>query len=188
MRKPVGFGEALRARRGILGFTLEQLAKRSGVSRAMLSDVERGRKSPTLRVATQIAAALGVMLSELLAGSVAASAEILRATERSGLIDPESGVSRTVLSRLLLGRGLEMIWYRFPPLAATGTFPAHGSGTTEHITVLTGSIEISLPTEIITLRAGDSATFNADCRHSLRNLSRRQSEVMLLIAHSGAAS
>jgi transcriptional regulator with XRE-family HTH domain len=59
-------GNNIRARRTEHGMTLDALAEKSHVSRAMLSDIERDAKSPTIRVITQIAAGLGCTISELL--------------------------------------------------------------------------------------------------------------------------
>ena len=59
-------GAQIRARRQQQGLTLDALAQRSGVSSAMLSEVERSVKNPTVKLAWQIARALGCSLTELL--------------------------------------------------------------------------------------------------------------------------
>src|SRR3954447_5780564 len=59
-------GSRVRALRESLGFSLRDLAERSGVSAPMLSQVERGETSPTLSVAGRIATGLDLSLSQLL--------------------------------------------------------------------------------------------------------------------------
>ncbi|MFD6456078.1 helix-turn-helix domain-containing protein, partial [Nocardia sp. NPDC060220] len=79
------FGRNVRRRREEAGLTLEQLSTQSSVSRAMLSKVERGEKSPTIGVASRIAHALDASLSDLVGGAAAAAsgvAVVLRKNDR----------------------------------------------------------------------------------------------------------
>ena len=108
----------IRERRLALGLTLEGLAERTGVSRAMLSDIERGRKNPTVKLLAAIAEGLGCTVSALLGEDGGAPAEaitVVRRDERRRLVDPRSGVERHVLAPALLQRGVEVIWYEIPP-------------------------------------------------------------------------
>jgi len=59
-------GGNIHARRLRRGLTLQDLADETGVSRAMISEIERGSKNPTVRIALQLAAGLGCTVSELL--------------------------------------------------------------------------------------------------------------------------
>lgn len=70
---PGGFGEALRARRAELGISQEQLALGSGIDRVYVSELERGRKSPTLRTICKLSFTLEVKPSALLAAAEQAS-------------------------------------------------------------------------------------------------------------------
>ncbi len=180
-----GLGAAVRRRRLALDLTLDGLATRSGVSRAMLSDVERGAKSPTIRVACQIAGGLGCSVSDLLGGPPAEHGEdavsVVRERDRQVLVDPVSGVERHVLSPSSRRRGIEVVWYVVPPGKETGEFPPHQLGTREHITVVRGRLEGRIGDGEVRLTVGDSAAFPADIPHGFRNRGTEPCEFLLVI-------
>jgi transcriptional regulator with XRE-family HTH domain len=89
--------ERVKARRRQLGLTLDQLASISGVSRAMLSRIERGEASPSAVLLCRVAGGLGVTLSALLAAPSAEDA-LARAAERAPWTDPATGYTRRAVS------------------------------------------------------------------------------------------
>src|SRR5262245_18160613 len=105
------FAGAVAQRRHAARLTLAELARRSGVSRAMLSEVERGRKSPTIRDACRIAEVLQCTVSELLREPAPTRLAIVRRRERRRLTDRSARVERYVLSDVMTARGLEVVWY-----------------------------------------------------------------------------
>ena len=142
----------LRSRRGL---TLRQLAGRSGVSVGMISEVERGSKSPTVRLAYQLAQALGVSLTELLeappapdpdygaeGGSVPAVA--VSPAPRAVLDDREAGVLREGHGHPLLHGRLEVAVYALAPGARSGALAPNRPGTLETVVVLDGELELVL--------------------------------------------
>lgn len=176
-------GDEIRSRRVGLGLTLDGLATRSGVSRAMLSEIERGAKNPTIRVVAQIAAGLGCTVSALL-GEPAPSAgevEVVRAAARRTLLDPGSGVARHALSPAMQRRGLEVLWYDLPPGADTGDFPPHRPGVVEQLTVVRGALDCRVGDRRLSLATGDSLWFRADVRHGFRNPADDPCAYVLLI-------
>src|SRR6478752_873908 len=74
-------GENLHRLRTQRGLSLEKLAQQSGVSRAMLGQIELGQSAPTINVLWKIARGLGVTFSALISGSNAAGPVVLRAAE-----------------------------------------------------------------------------------------------------------
>ena len=182
---PGELGAAVRHRRLALGLTLDGLAMRSGVSRAMLSDVERAAKSPTIRVACQIAEGLGCSVSDLLGGQHHQPADdaisILRARDRPVLVDPISGVERQMLSPNPRRVGVELVLYVVPPGAETGEFPPHRPGTSEHVTVMRGQVVGRIGARVIELATGDSAAFPADVPHGFRNPTDEPCEFLLVV-------
>ncbi len=182
-------GETIRRFRKQQGQTLEVLARGSGVSRAMLSDVERGQKSPTINILAQIAVGLGTTVSELLQEPSPEAAHIEPAARHPRIIDEKSGVVRTTLSSPLLPRGVELVWYDLPPglvmrrgpravwyapprMKASGPFPPNPRGTLEHVAVLKGRVRFSrhafetdasstdsAPAEPVDLKVGDSVSY-----------------------------
>ena len=90
-------GERVRALRRERGWTLEALAERSGVSRAMISKLERGEKNPTLVVAAKVAEGLGVSLSHLVGVEAKRNVVIVPRERRLTMRDPETGFERQLL-------------------------------------------------------------------------------------------
>ena len=91
---PGDLGPSIRRRRLALGLTLEALAGQSGVSTAMLSEIERGMKNPTVRLAYQIALALRCSLTDLVDNPPRHLVALGRAAERRTLVDPETAILR----------------------------------------------------------------------------------------------
>lgn len=167
------YGSNIRKRRTAGGLTLDALSRESGVSRAMLSDIERSAKSPTIRVLAQIAAGLGCTLSELLGETRAeqhGTVEVIKENEQQVLIDRRSGVERHLLSPSFLRRGIEVVMYVIPTSRGTGAFPPHMPGVLEHITVVTGHLHCTLGDTQVTLEKGDSLSFFADVAHTFENV------------------
>ena len=97
--------------------TIQELALASRVSRAMLSSVERGEKSPTLSVLTGIASGLNVPISRLMAEATPSSvASVVRRPQRFIFRDQETGIERHLLSPSHLTRGSRLLSMFFPPV------------------------------------------------------------------------
>ncbi len=174
----------IRRRRHAHSLSLEALAARAGVSRAMISDVERGAKNPTVKLLCNIAAALDCTVSDLLGEAVPtppARLTIVRAADRQRLIDPQSGIERHLLSPVFVARGLEVIWYTIPPHTDSDLFPPHPPGTAEHLTLVTGALVCRLGPHTITLAPGDSLAFQADMPHAFSNPGAEPCAYFLLI-------
>ena len=151
-------GSQIRARRKAQGLTLEALAERSGVSAAMLSEVERAVKNPTVKLAWQVARALGCSLTELL-DEPEPGTTLVRATERRTLVDPETGVQRHGVSTPLLAQALEVATYDLPAGATTGDMPANRAGVVEHVVVIEGELTLRIGEGLEVLSAGDHITY-----------------------------
>jgi transcriptional regulator with XRE-family HTH domain len=184
-------GEAIKSRRQGQGLTLDGLAGRSGVSRAMLSEIERGVKNPTIRVVCQIAAGLETTVSALIGEGSARDARlpvVVRRAERQTLVDPQSGVERQLLSPAYQARGVEVFWCSIPPGARTGPFPAHRAGVVGQIVVVQGTLACTLGEHNLTLSEGDAAFFHADVPHAFANLGKESCQYVLLIDSSQAGA
>ncbi|MBD2103378.1 helix-turn-helix transcriptional regulator [Leptolyngbya sp. FACHB-261] len=167
---------------------MEALAEQTGVSRAMLSDIERGLKNPTIKVVSQIAEGLGCTVSQLIGEQTTDPVVLVRKAERQRLVDPETEVERSLLAPSLVRRGLELVWYQVPPGRSTGVFPAHRPGVVEHITVLQGQLHCSLAGRTEVLEVGDSIFFPANIAHSFHNPGSEPCHYLLLIDSSQASS
>lgn len=173
-------GQAVRARRRAAGLSLEDLAERSGVSATMLSEVERGRKNPTVKLAWQVARALGCSLSDLIEDDAPAGPAILRAAERRSLVDPESGVERHGWSGEMRRRGLELASYRLPAGASSGEMAPNRGGVHEWVGVTRGELELVLAGVAHRLATGDSASYAPQVAVEYRNVGRGACEFLLV--------
>jgi transcriptional regulator with XRE-family HTH domain len=88
----------LRTERAARGWTLDELASRSGVSKAMISKIERGEASPTAALLGRLSGALGLTLSTLLARAEGHGGRLVRAEDQPRWKDPETGYVRRQVS------------------------------------------------------------------------------------------
>jgi transcriptional regulator with XRE-family HTH domain len=178
-------GGRVRGLRRGRGLTLEELAERSGVSRAMISKLERGEKNPTLMVAAKLAEGLGVTLSQLAGMEERREVVVVPRERRMLMRDPETGFERQLLSPSFLGRGVEFIRNEIPEGSTSGEFPAHRRGIEEHIVVERGSLRAILGGEEYLLGEGDALYFEADVTHRFDNAGEGECSYYLVISSRG---
>ena len=177
-------GRVRELRRG-RGLTLAELAELSGVSRAMISKLERGEKNPTLVVAAKLAEGLGVTLSRLAGTEERREIFVVPRERRMVMRDPETGFERQLLSPNFVGRGVEFIRHEIPEDSTSGEFPPHRRGVEEHIVVERGSLRAILGGEEYLLRQGDAMYFEADVRHRFDNAGEGECSYYLVISSRG---
>ena len=183
-------GEAIKARRAERGLTLEGLAARCGVSRAMLSEIERGAKTPTIRVVGQIAAGLGTTVARLIGEEPEGDERapvVVRAAERRTLVEPQTGAVRQELAPAYLRHGVEVLWCSLPPGGTTGTLPAQRPGAVEHVTVVRGALRCRIGGREVALGPGDAVFYNADVPRAFGNPGDDGCEYLLIGDGRGTA-
>ena len=176
-------GARVRALREGMGLSLRDLAVRSAVGAATLSQVERGESSPTLGVAVRIAAGLELSLSQLLRIDETGHVVVVRGG--SGRRSSRPGHEIEELTPPLPGQRADVSLHRLEPGASTGGAadpPIHEPGSRETVVVLAGSIELVVDGDVDQLAAGDSATFDADLPHHLRNPAGEEARLLAVIA------
>ncbi|GAA3234279.1 helix-turn-helix domain-containing protein [Dactylosporangium siamense] len=161
-------GERLRELRRVRGLSLEALATASGVSRSMISDVERGARSPTVLVLARLATALGTTVSRLLGEDQPARTILLRHAEQHAIDHPD-GWQRRILSPVLPGVEFELIRTTAAAGAVIGSFAAHATGSREYIAVETGELTVTLDGVEHRLARGDALYYAGDCVHAFAN-------------------
>jgi transcriptional regulator with XRE-family HTH domain len=164
----LALGARLRAERRRRRLSLEQLAARAGVSRSMLSDVERGAKAPTVLVLDRIATGLDTSIARLLGEERAARVVVLRRGEQDTARDP-SGWERRILSPVLPGVEFELMRTSIPGGVDAGAFAPHAPGSREYLALARGTLRLTLDDTPYTLRAGDSIYYAGDCWHAFAN-------------------
>jgi transcriptional regulator with XRE-family HTH domain len=176
--------DRLRGLRAAHRLPLEALAARSGVSRSMISLIERGESSPTAVVLEKLAAALGVTLASLFDAPAAASAPggpVARRADQPEWQDPASGYRRRNVSPPGLAQPMQIVEVHFPAGARVafdnGALRAH-----QQVWVLEGAIDITVGADRHRLREGDCLAMQLDRPILFHNASRKPARYAVVIA------
>ncbi|MFB0491097.1 transcriptional regulator with XRE-family HTH domain [Methylobacterium sp. OAE515] len=173
--------EEIRRRRKEQDLSLEALASLSGVSRSMISKIERGEAVPSTAILSRLAEALGVTFSRLMAPTTEVEVLLIPASRQPVLRDEASGFLRRCLSPVLPGRGIDWVLNTLPPGATTGEFVAHRRGVSEYIFVLKGRLRATIGDRAVVVEEGDSLYFEADAGHAFTNLGAEACQYFLVI-------
>jgi transcriptional regulator with XRE-family HTH domain len=164
----VALGERIRSERLRQRRSLDELAAVAGVSRSMLSAVERGDKVPTVLVLHRIAMGLGSNITRLLGEEQAAPVIVLRRDEQVVARDP-SGWERRNLAPVLPGVDFEFMRTTIPPGVNAAEFPPHPPGSREYVAVEQGSLQLTVGGVTHLLGPGDSISYDGDRYHAFAN-------------------
>lgn len=157
---------ALRDARRARGLSLDAVAKLSGVSRSMVSQIERGESSPTVATLWNLTRALQVDFAGLLDAPASPAIEVIRAARAPTIAGRGDGVTIRILSPPETVGTHEVYELAF---AATGRLisDAHSAGCREHLTVIDGALRVSSGDTSESLGAGDTARYPADRPHRI---------------------
>lgn len=169
----------LRTRRNL---SLEGLAKLSGVSRAMLGQIELGRSVPTINIVWKIATAFEVPFSTLIAAPDAKRIWTLAAKDSKILTSGSGAFSSRALFPFNEEHRTEFYELRLTP-GGSEAADAHAPGTTENLVVVRGALEIEVGNEIRKLAPGDAILFQADQPHTYRNPSKAETLAYLVMTY-----
>jgi transcriptional regulator with XRE-family HTH domain len=170
----------LRAQRG---WSLAELTSASGVSRSMLSQIEREKANPTLAVTQRIARAFSMSLGEMLEMPGASSSmAIIRADDRAYHYRWDKLCRIRTLSPLNLEKDVEFYEVRLPPEGALQSMP-HFEGTREYLTVHKGQVRVEAEGDSETLNPGDSASYRADVTHAAVNVGQVEAIIFIVVIY-----
>ena len=181
---PPELGTAVRAKRRELGLTLDQVSARSGISKSMLSQVERGLVNPTFSVVWNLTQSLGLDLSALVSDGATDRKRVVTHVPAYSAPEKRSADGLCTLRLLSPQRTvLPLEWYelRLQP-AGILTSPAHAAGTYEHLTCLDGTLRLTLEGQEIVVCAGETVRYYADQPHSIGNGGKAPARALLMIA------
>ena len=174
--------------RGAGSLSLEALAQRSGVSRSMISLIERGEANATAVVLEKLAASLGVSLASLFEDAAVPPGPLARRGAQPQWRDPASGYLRRNLSPAGAALPLQLVEIEFP----AGAKVAYESGRREaplhqQVWLLEGCIEITVGGERHRLEAGDCLAFDLDGPTAYRNPGRKRARYLVAIVSDTVA-
>jgi transcriptional regulator with XRE-family HTH domain len=178
---PRVLAERLKETRLRLGLTLDQLAERSGVSRAMLSKLERAQASPTLVLLSRLMQSLGLTLSDLVERAGTADNRIVPTGAYAALDDDVTGIRRESLAPLVSAFGLDVIRVTIPPRRKTGMFRRARPGAFEVVHVIRGKIRVHEGDRVFDLQAGDTGTFRADVPIGSENIGPQTAQFLAIV-------
>ena len=165
------------------GWSLDELASVSGVSRSMLSEIERERANPTLSVTYRIARAFGLSLQDIIESADSASSiQVTLANDSAQVFRSDKQCEIRTLSPLNLEKDIEFYEVRLPVNGALTSQP-HVDGTREFLTVIDGGVNLQSGNFKESLVKGDSATYRADVAHSIANSGKREAVLFLVVLY-----
>jgi transcriptional regulator with XRE-family HTH domain len=185
IERQIHIGPRVRALREAMDLSLRDLAERSGVSAPMLSQVERGETSPTLQVASRIAAGLELRLSQLLRLDEAGTVTIVRSGERRRGGSAQAGHRFEILTAPLPGQRAELSRHVLAPGGKTGgpgDPPMHEPGSREIALVEQGPVVLDIDGERHELAGGDCVTFDADLPHHFENPGSGEAAILAVVS------
>ena len=185
MKRPceLDIGRRVRSHRAKAGLSLDALARASGVSKAMLSQIEQNKANPTVVVMHKIAQGLRIELSDLMGlDRPRRRFEVIRADDPTQIFISDDKVTVRTLSPLSMEKDVEFYEVR---LGRGGTLDsaAHFQQTEEYLTVAQGRVTFSAAGEEVILRRGDSAHYSADVPHRIANPQRSDARIYLVVKY-----
>jgi len=184
--EPPAVGATLARLRQAHGLSLDELSRRAGVSKSMLSQIERSQANPTVAVVWRLANALGVALSELLgtpAAPAAPAVSVVAAHATPSLRSPDGLCELRILGPIELAGQFEWYELQVRPGGALVSQP-HERGSREHLSVLAGTLEVTAGEEHARLKAGETARYAVDVAHAIRNPARTPATALLVVMHT----
>lgn len=180
-------GNNLKRERRKQHLTLDQLAIASGVSKAMLSQIEANKVNPTIGTLWKVVNALKIDFDSLLHGEHNQNRkfDITRAESITSLKTGQSEAVFRVLSPLSMADSLELHLVTLPP-ECVHTSQAHLPGTEEYLTVLSGQLEVTAGENRCLLNTGDVIAVQTDIEHTLKNPGSTPTELYMVIRFPGA--
>ena len=176
-------GSRVKQLRSERGWSLEALATASGVSRSMLSQIEREQANPTLAVTLRIARAFGLSLGELLEmPGAASSVTVIRADDHTYHYRSDKDCRIRTLSPLNLEKDVEFYEIRLQPGGALRSSP-HFEGTREFLTLQKGHVRVESGGDSVDLNPGDSGSYRADVEHAIINGAKTEAVVFLIVIY-----
>jgi len=175
--------QRLRKRQGL---TLEQLEAASGVSKSMLSQIERGQANPTFAVLWSLTRAMKIEFADLLDTGAHPGGDnaidIVSVAHTPEIRSADGACRLRILSPPQ--RAGETEWYELE-IAPAGTLDSapHAPGAVEHLTALSAGLQVTSAGVTHTLKPGETARYAADVAHRISNVSRRPAKGLMVLLY-----
>lgn len=178
--QPPVIGRNIMNYRKLKNMSLEELSKRSGVSKSMLSQIEQEKTNPTVITVWKIARALDITVEDLLETGGDYQIEVLRSNDAPLIHSEDDSCTFRINSPVHMSDNLELYQVILKPWGKHVSSP-HYPKTEEFLTVISGKFKITAGNHASVLQQGDTARYRADCPHSLENLGEEMAEGYLVV-------
>lgn len=182
---PTLIGTRVATRRGGLDLRLDELAARTGVSRAMISRIERGEVHASAVVLDKLCGGLGMTLSELFSRETAWP--LSRRGEQPVWTDPDSGYTRRDIAPAGTGSAVRIVEVDFPAGTEVTLEKSRFRVIEQHVWLLEGAIEIVLPTGSYSLAPGDCLHMSPNEGITFRNPGDTPARYAVILTTESAA-
>lgn len=183
---PPAVGSALQALRQSQQLSLDDLSRRAGVSKSMLSQIERNLANPTVAVLWRLANALGVSLADFLAQGAATppapAVSVVPAHAIPALKSPDTRCELRILGPIDLAGRFEWYELSIQPGGVLASDP-HETGTQEHLSVLSGAMTVRSGGDEKKVKHGETARYSADVAHAIANPGKSVATALLVVMH-----
>jgi len=183
---PPAVGARLQSLRLFHKLSLDALSRRAGVSKSMLSQIERNQANPTVAVLWRLSNALGVELADFLSDSAtkAVPAMITLVADHSTPVirSPDGKCDMRILSPIEMAGRLE--WYNLTlqPGGVLASDP-HERGAREHLTVFSGQVQVQAADAEKKVRQGETVRYPVDVQHALSNPGKTTATALLVVEY-----
>jgi quercetin dioxygenase-like cupin family protein/DNA-binding XRE family transcriptional regulator len=171
----------VRGLRTARGWSLDELAGRSGVSKGMVVQVEAGRTNPSIGTLCRLADAFGVTIAELLEPATPRRVQVRTNEEAPVLWQGVAGGTARLLAGLSQASFVELWEWRVEP-GEEHQSPDHTPGCREIVHVLSGSLVVTVDGTEYVVRGGQTIEFLADQAHAYRNDGRKTCHMAMVVA------
>ncbi len=185
LTEPPPVGATLAALRQSRALSLDELSRRAGVSKSMLSQIERAQANPTVAVVWRLANALGVTIAELLGGidePAARAVTVMPAHSTPSMRSPDGLCELLILGPIDLAGRFEWYALTVQPGGVLAS-QAHEPSSREHLTVITGTLDVTAGADTVRLKRGETARYAVDQPHTIHNATRSAATALLAVVH-----
>jgi transcriptional regulator with XRE-family HTH domain len=162
------------------GISLDELSKRSGVSKSMLSQIEQGKTNPTVVTVWKISRVLDTTIEELVETGNDSPIEVQHRDEVPLFYSEDRSCTIHVNSPIHMKDNLELYTLTFQPHGILDSKP-HYPKAEEFLTVISGKVRVVAGEYSATLNMGDTARYRADRDHTIENLEESETTAYLVV-------
>jgi transcriptional regulator with XRE-family HTH domain len=173
-------GNRLSSLRKRKNMTLDDLSAKSGVSKSILSQIERDLSNPTVTTISRISDALGEKLSDFFLKIEAGEANSIESSKETPSITSKDGLCE--LNILGAGETVNWLQWYLLEMKPKGELDSksHGPKTFENLTVIDGQIEVTCGPSKEKLTKGDTFRFQSNKEHTIKNISKQKAQVLMV--------